>query len=170
MIGPPLSRRAVLATLAFLVTSPAMAHGLNVSLESDAPGAPGGQVSVVAYFDDDTPAQAAKVVVTENDGTPVVQGSADERGRWAFARPAPGRYRIVVDAAGGHRVHANLVIPAEASASAGIDTPSRAEFTRFPWIGIGAGVGLLAFLAGVSWFVRRRRTEGSAESSIPATS
>ena len=158
MFGFSLSRRAVLATLAFLVTSPAMAHGLNVSLE---PGAPGAQVSVAAYFDDDTPAPAAKVVVTENDGAPVVQGTADERGRWAFARPAPGHYRIVVDAGNGHRVHANLTIPAEATASVGIDTPSLAEFTRFPWLGVGAGVGLLAFLAGAFRFRRRRRTESS---------
>jgi hypothetical protein len=158
MFGFPRYRRAVLATLAFLVTSPAMAHGLNVSLE---PGAPGGSVTVLAYFTDDTSAQAAKVVLTKNDGTPVLKGTTDERGQWAFARPAPGRYRIIVDAGNGHRVQAKLDIPAEADAAVGIDTPSRAEFTRFPWIGIGLGVGLMALLAGVSWLVRRRRTESS---------
>jgi hypothetical protein len=156
MFGSPLSRRAFLVALSFLITSSARAHGLNVSLE---PGTAGAPVSAVAYFDDDTPAQAAKVVVTENDGTPVVQGTTDEHGRWSFARPGPGRYRIVVDAGSGHRVHANLEIPADAAAAVGIDTPSRAEFTRFPWLGVGAGVGLMAILAGVTWLVRRRRTD-----------
>ena len=158
MFGFPLSRRAVLAILAFLVASPAMAHGLNVSLE---PGTPGVPISVVAYFDDDTPAPAAKVVVTENDGTPVAEGTTDERGRWAFGRPAPGHYRIVVDAGNGHRRHANLTIPADAAASAGIDTPSRADFTRFPWLRVGGGVGFLGLVAGGAWFVRRRRTATS---------
>jgi nickel transport protein len=152
------SRPTLLAILALLPASPAMAHGLNVSVEPDTPGA---LVTVAAYFEDNTPAQQAKVFVTEVDSTPVVHGTTDDRGRWAFARPAPGRYRILVDAGNGHRVHADLTIATDPALSAGIDTPSRAEFTRFRWLGVLGGVGFLGLFAGVAWLVRRRRARSS---------
>ena len=164
MIGSPLSRPAVLAFLALLLPSPAWAHGLNVSLRRTR-NAPARRCTVAAYFDDDTVAREAKVVVTENNGIAVVQGTTDERGQWAFPRPTPGRYRILVDAGNGHRVHANLDIPPDPAAAVGIDTPSRADFTRFPWLGILGGVGSLTIAAGLAWRLRRRRTASSSLST-----
>jgi hypothetical protein len=162
MIGSPLSRPAILTLLAFLLPSPVLAHGLNVSVE---PRAADVSVTVAAYFDDDTVARAAKVVVTENGGGSVAQGMTDDQGKWAFPRPAPGRYRILVDAGNGHRVHANLDIPPDPAAAIVIDTPSHADFTRFPWRGILGGVGSLAIVAGLAWYVRRKRTAPSSLST-----
>jgi hypothetical protein len=154
MFGSPLPLRAALASLFFLVASRASAHALNVSVE---PGAPGAKVTVVAYFDDDTPAQEAKVVVKDSGGAFLEHGVTDERGMWTFTRPQPGRYQIFVDAGTGHRKDAPLNIPVDPSAAVAIDAPSRAEFTHFPWLALGGGVGFLGLFATGAWLRLRSR-------------
>src|SRR5437763_1558459 len=59
-------------------------------------------VKVEAGFDDDSPAEKARVTVTDTSGATVGGGVLDERGVWSFPRPAPGRYTVVVESA-GHR-------------------------------------------------------------------
>ncbi len=51
-------------------------------------------MKVLVYFDDDTPAEFATVSVVDTDGTEVISGKTDERGVWAFAKPAPGEYTL----------------------------------------------------------------------------
>ena len=94
-----------------LIASPAFAHKLLTSWKVD-----GGRVRVEAFFDDDTPAQEAQVVVTDAADRTVAEGRTDERGVWSFARPAAGSYSVRVESV-GHRATARIKVPQAASAT-----------------------------------------------------
>ena len=66
--------------------APASAHAMKADVTV------GERVKLVAYYDDDTPAESAAVTVTDAEGKEVFAGATDERGVLTFARPAPGRY------------------------------------------------------------------------------
>ncbi|MGL4552809.1 MAG: hypothetical protein ACRC33_16660 [Gemmataceae bacterium] len=147
--------RILLALLAVPAAASAHAVGAEAKLN-------GGRVHLEAYYDDNTAAADAAVKV-EGDGAVVAQGRTDDDGKWAFAAPPEGAYRVTVDAGAGHRVTINVVIPpgtvpatepARRVVSAG---RSREEFTRVPWGGLVAGVGLLGLVAAGSWAIRAKR-------------
>lgn len=142
--------------VAFLLASaPAGAHDLKAEVKAEAD-----PIRVEAYFDDETPAQSARVTVTRSDGESIASGTTDDRGLWSFPKPSPGRYRITVESA-GHRDDVRLTIPgAEEPTSA----PAVESDTRLnPNLGLGIGLALL--LGGSLAFVvlrsRRRRAAGS---------
>ena len=159
----------------------AMAHDLGAQAKWQ-----DGQVVLEAYYDDDTAASQAKVRVVDGTGAVVLQGTTDDQGRWIFAAPPPGRYRVTVDAGGGHRTSIVLTIPEQASTSlAGTATPSqpsppplseapivssgpsRQEFTRFPWLRLGMGLVVLAALAGLArWWLTVRATPSADKPSL----
>ncbi|MFQ3591579.1 MAG: carboxypeptidase-like regulatory domain-containing protein [Gemmataceae bacterium] len=135
-----------------------------------------GKVILEAYFDDDTAASEAKVRVMDDNGATVSSGTTDDKGTWTFAAPPPGRYRVVVNAGGGHKATIPLKIPnrpgesrlvpeksetaasphAEQTISAG---PTREQFTRFPWGRLLLGLAVLVGLAGLTyWWLRTRPT------------
>src|SRR6266571_8807784 len=93
--------RAVPLLLAFLtlamVPPSAQAHavGLEWRFRDD-------RVVIDVFYDDDSPAVRARVRVLDGDKE-IATGLTDEKGGWSFARPAPGRYTIDVDAGAGHR-------------------------------------------------------------------
>src|SRR5262245_65730861 len=68
-------------------------------------------VVVEAGFDDDTPAEGAKVVVTDASGKEIASGKTDEKGVFKLSRPGPGKYKAVVESA-GHRDEAEFPIKA----------------------------------------------------------
>jgi hypothetical protein len=107
----------------------------------------GDQVEVEAYFSDDTPARDARVTVHDAADQIIAEGRADDAGRWRFRVPPDGVYRVVVDAGGGHRRPFTVRLRAGGVAS---DEPPRAEFTRFPWGGVAAGLTVIVLLA-VGW-------------------
>jgi nickel transport protein len=135
----------------------------------------GDRVEVEAYYSDNTPARDARVTVQDAAEKAVADGRTDDQGRWQFARPAAGKYHVVVDAGDGHRARIALTIPAGetgATTTATADPsnpdcdcctdgvivstgPSRAEFTRFPWERVALGLSLIA-LAAVTWRTLRR--------------
>jgi hypothetical protein len=88
------------AALALLSPGRASAHDLRLilMLPPDRPT----ELVVEAGFDDDTPAEGAKVTVTAADGTVIAEGRTDERGVCKFERPGPGKYTVTVESA-GHR-------------------------------------------------------------------
>src|SRR5262245_33765334 len=97
------ARQVVLGLILLaLVAESASAHSLGAACRPK-----GNQVEVEAYFSDGALAAEAKVRVTDSEGTTVVEGVTDERGRWRFAKPAPGRYRVWVDAT-GHTTYVDL--------------------------------------------------------------
>lgn len=118
-----------------------------------------GKVQVEGYFEDDTAATGAKVHVEDAAGKPVAEGRLDDKGRWSFPAPAPGRYRVIIDAGGGHRTRLSVRIPASASPPApsreapGEEAPvvsegaTREEHTHVPWGRLGIGLALIAVLA-----------------------
>ena len=90
-----------------LVPRPAWAHALGAQWQIN-----GDKVLVEAYFSDGTLAQGA-IVRLFKDGKPPASSNepekplfevkTDAKGECTFARPEPGKYRIVVDAGAGHR-------------------------------------------------------------------
>ncbi len=134
--------RYVLAAI-FLAIAPtsAFAHALGVDCTLKA-----GKVNVEAFYDDDSPAQKAKVQVVNAKDEVIANGVTDEKGMWNFAAPPPGRYEVRVDAGAGHRAKKtiNVPVPIDEPPTATISTgTSRAEFTRFPWLKVLIGVVVL---------------------------
>jgi hypothetical protein len=144
---------AVMCAMCF--AAPVLAHGLGATYKHN-----GDRIELEAYYDDDTAAQDARVRVEDELRQLVAEGRTDEQGRWSCARPAPGKYRIVVDAGGGHRKVLDLEIPGGDSASpatvASVPAQrSRAEFTQFPWLRIILGMAAIAGAGFASWLLLR---------------
>jgi prepilin-type N-terminal cleavage/methylation domain-containing protein len=175
-----MSQRVAVALL-FLCLAPAIAsaHALGADCVLR-----GGRVELEAYYSDDTAAGHATVRVLDPADTVIANGHTDERGRWSFAAPPPGRYYVVVDAGAGHRARIRLIVPpgsqgassssssteekcdcCEESDGTRADTamqisegPTRRNFSAFPWSKIGLGFGILAALGFGSRLVLRRRS------------
>lgn len=162
-------RYFLLVLVWFAVPGFTFAHGLGAEAKLK-----DGRVHLEAYFDDDTPAADARVVV-HSDGQIVAEGKTDSQGKWVFPIPAPGKVRITVDAGAGHRTTTTLTIASGSGTGSGngpnservevvSEGLSRKEFTTIPWRGLGVGVGLLGLVAAGSWAMSRRRlTLGTSE-------
>jgi len=160
--------QALLALFLVLAAAPsAFAHALGAecSLRGD-------RVEVEAYYDDDTPARDARVIVRDVAKKSVTEGRTNDKGFWSFPRPEPGRYRITVDAGAGHRTTVTITVPGTPPAgSATADAsrqgeqatvklsegPGRAEFTRVPWLKVGIGIGAIGGLGLATWGMLRLR-------------
>ncbi len=140
----PVSFPLAVAAL-LLAPAAASAHNLKVSATIGAD-----RVRVEAGYDDETPAQGAKVVVRDAGGV-VASGTTDDRGTWAFPAPGPGTFTVRVEQAG----HANEVTFDVAAAPAP-DAPPRTVSSWRPDPAVGAAVGL-AGLLGVALAFRLRR-------------
>ena len=146
-------------TLLLLVVFPGSAFAHNLGAECSLKN---GKVHVEAYFDDDTPAVAAKVEVLDGQEKLIVTGQTDARGLWSFAAPNPGKYHLIVNAGPGHRAKVSLSVPEpvapistqEATISEG---PGRKEFTQFPLFKVSLGLGTI-LLFSVAFLIARRKT------------
>jgi hypothetical protein len=105
-----------------------------------------GRLELEAYFDDDTAARDASVRLLDAGENVVAEGRTDDEGRWSYPAPAPGRYRVVVDAGAGHRTQLRLTIPKA-------DPPAESAISEGPsrWIlretGMAAPVNFSRWLA-----------------------
>lgn len=115
--------------------APAFGHKLNVT----ATPVPPASLRVEAGYDDDTPAEGATVVVTDETGAEVGRGTADERGVCVVPRPA-GRWAVAVDDGAGHRTSVS-----------GEAQPASTTGGLGRWAAAGVGVSLVA-----GWAVWRR--------------
>jgi hypothetical protein len=150
--------------------------GVPATVEAHALGAEAklknGKVTIEAFYDDDTPAGGATVVVTGADGQSVAEGKTDETGRWTFNAPPAGKYKVALRTGDGHRATVALVIPdtknaaptaipgepINSTAPTALDEgvivsegPTRSEFTgsmRLVWAVVGVAV-----IGGVTWVV-----------------
>jgi hypothetical protein len=132
-------------------TSPAFAHRLHVDLKLA-----GDQVRVEAFYDDDTPAQEAKITVTQGDQT-IAEGRTDEKGVWTCAKPAPGTYLVRAESV-GHAAKDTLIVresnqppPSEPTSA----TAERARHTQTPWGRLAAGLAVIGGLW-IAWIISRR--------------
>lgn len=108
-------------------------------------------VVVGAGFDDDTPAEAGRVVVTAADGSVVAEGKTDEKGVFTFARPGPGKYTATVEAL-GHKDRVEFEIVCE------LTVPAEYRGWRpDQTVGLAVGVGGLLGVSAGYWWVRRRK-------------
>ena len=96
------------AVLGILLAIPAVAKAHAIGAEARLKD---GRVNVEAFYDDNTPAENAKVVVTDSEGTVVAEGKTDTSGKWSFLAPPAGKYKVAVDAGAGHRATVALTIP-----------------------------------------------------------
>lgn len=106
-------------------------------------------VRVEAGYDDDTPAEGAKVTISNAAGVVVAEGKTDDRGVCDLPKLGAGQYTAKVESMG----HADTVA-FEVSGDVG------GEFAGYRMskplaIGIGVG-GLLAVSAGFWWLLRRK--------------
>jgi hypothetical protein len=116
------------------------------------------RVELEAYYDDDTPARSAKVRVEDQGRQLIAEGRTDEEGRWSFARPESGPYRVIVDAGAGHRSEREITITAEAATTepaAPKQRTRRERFTEFPWLRLGGGLAIIAGLGAAAWVGRK---------------
>lgn len=139
----------------------AQAHGLGATCRLKGPS-----VEIEAYYSDDTPAGGANVRVRDAAFATITEGQTDANGLWSFPRPAPGRYQVKIDAGGGHRMTRYVTIadpsapPPETSPVPAKKDVERETFTAFPWLGVLAGLAIIAALAGGALLVGRRRRGG----------
>lgn len=179
-----MTARTVLA-VALVLAAPALAaaHGIGVEAKLK-----GDRVHVEAYFDDDTPAAEAKVAVTGEDGKAVAEGRTDAKGQWSFAAPAAGKYRVAVDAGGGHLAKTTVTIPARSPTAApprseavppGVaaaaadpdvivsDGPTRAEVTGGRWRMAGVGLAVIGLFTGGFWLASRWKARRQTREVTP---
>jgi nickel transport protein len=145
------------------------AHGLGVGWK-----ARDGRIHLTAFFDDDSTPRNALVLVRDAQKRTVAEGKTDKKGEWSFATPPPGEYEVIVDAGGGHRAARQLIVretgaldratefsdhTSEDAASGTAVTVEggdrRSDFTAFPWLRLGIGLGAIA-LVSIAYLTARR--------------
>lgn len=139
----PLVLAAAAAAVALLLPGTAAAHDLKADVKPLAD-----VVRVEAGYDDGTPAEGARVTVTDEAETVIASGVLDERGVWSFPTPGPGSYRVVVESA-GHRDEVKLTI--HESEPPAVFSRERLDKT------LGLAIGLALLLGGTLAFVLLRR-------------
>jgi hypothetical protein len=154
----------IVATLLLLLFWPVHAAAHNLDAECKLVG---NRVEVEAFYDDDTPARQARVRVLDARQEVLFEGKTDEQGKWSFPRPAPGEYKVEIDAGAGHRRPVTMTIPgprANATTEKVIEaavriseSAGREELTRFPWQRLLLGLLIIAALSGFFLLVSRRR-------------
>ena len=133
---------AVACAVALLVPPRASAHDLKATVNPEVD-----PIRVEAAFDDDTPADGARVAVIDGEGNTIAAGVLDEKGVWSFAKPGPGTYRIVVELP-GHRDVVFLEVP-EAAPPIAI---ARWRLDK----DLGLAIGLVLLLGGTLLYVLLR--------------
>lgn len=126
------------------------------------------QVVVEAFYSDNTSARSARVELYDDEGKLLERGRADGRGVCRFQAPAPGAYRVVVNAGAGHRSSQSITIPGNDGGTSpsrsgthiNSDGPTREEFTRFPWLNVIIGLSIIATVALVVLLARRADRTG----------
>jgi Carboxypeptidase regulatory-like domain len=151
-----------------LVAAGAEAHALGIEVKRKVE-----KLIVEVYYDDDSPATDAKVVLTDESDRMIVEGRTDANGFWTVPTLPPGRYRIVADAGDGHLakkrfdVSADATTPAIAPTEGAVvsDGPTRAETTGIRrWVLTGLGLATIALGTAALRFASRRRPATRDES------
>ncbi len=166
--------RYLVSTIAAILISstPALAHRmlLSCTLKAD-------RVIVEVFYDDDTPAQEASVKLGTSEENVIASGKTDERGNWSCPAPRSGTY-VVWATSVGHKAKGEIVIPPKKPSSqvsesklvgekkAGTENQrseelTREEQTRTPWVKLAGGLGIIAALLLVFWYVRRRPAQAT---------
>lgn len=126
-------------------------HGLLLKVQADTGG-----VRLEAFFDDDTPAEKAKVRLEQN-GKLLAEGVTDTKGLWNHAALPGGEYLVIVDAGAGHRAEKRFTAGSAAPPSTTpAPEPTREEMTRFPYGKVAIGLVVIAWAAVILWLFSRK--------------
>jgi nickel transport protein len=152
-------RLGLLLAALFLCASPASAHRMIVD-----PRSKGDQLHVEVFYEDDTPAQQAKVIVLNGDQL-VAEGRTDEKGVWNCPKPPPGTYLVKAESL-GHAAKATLVVSEAASApatAAVVDSQptDHSQQTAIPWRNVAIGLGVIGVLC-IVWITVRKNSRIAA--------
>ncbi|MBM3981468.1 MAG: carboxypeptidase regulatory-like domain-containing protein [Planctomycetes bacterium] len=142
----PLVLATAVAAGVLLAPGRAAAHALHADVTV------GAEIKLLAYYDEDAPAEFAEVVVTDSDGTVVLRGKTDEKGVWSFPAPKPGAYTLAVKSV-GHTAKVPFEVPG---------APADGPVTYTEWrpskpLGLALGAGGLLGLSALYWLARRKR-------------
>ena len=141
--------RFLVLLVAFLVVAiapaRASAHDLRAKVKL-----PGNTVVVEAGFDDDTPAEGAKVVITNASGIEIASGKTDEKGVYNLPKLPPGKYVATVESL-GHRD----VVEFEVAESAELFEFSNWRLDKR--LGLAIGIGGLLAVTVAFWWLRVRK-------------
>src|SRR4029079_5157648 len=132
----------------FLLLAPAVsAHDLHLKAEKRQ-----GKLYIEVWYEDDIPAEGAKIKVLRGEAS-VVEGTSNDRGVWTTDCPKPGTYRIVATDT-GHRAEIEFVVSAtEETQRAGT---RKEEVAERRWIGTVSGLAALFAVVLVGrWLLRR---------------
>jgi nickel transport protein len=141
-------RFALVAFAALAVPPFAQAHDLQATVTV------GARVKVLAFFDDDLPAQGANVTVFAANGDVLAVGKTDANGVWEWDRPAAGAYKVKVKE-GGHITETAFRVEGAAQPDA---PPSEfADPRPNKTLGLVLGTAALLGLSAAYWFLRRGR-------------
>ena len=91
--------------LLFFLSAQSFAHKISAFVDVE-----DGNVSIVSYFSDGTPAKNAKVTVYDATGRVVLTGKTNREGEFDFNLKKPGSYRAVVLAELGHRATVDFTV------------------------------------------------------------
>ncbi|VTR90773.1 Uncharacterized protein OS=Thermovibrio ammonificans (strain DSM 15698 / JCM 12110 / HB-1) GN=Theam_1524 PE=4 SV=1: CarboxypepD_reg [Gemmata massiliana] len=134
---------------ALFASSSARAHDMNATVKVEPTS-----VRVEVFFEDDLPAELAKVIVTSSAGAEVVTGTTDDRGVWTFPTPVPGEYTLTAKCI-GHTTTVQFSVAGSPEAPPVSYTGERLNKT----VGLTIGVGGLLGVSAVFWLLRRRHRE-----------
>lgn len=110
-------------------------------------------IRIEAYFEDDTPAQEAKIIVRQGE-TIVAEGRTDEKGVWTCTLP-PGNYQVRAETL-GHAAETTLGVPDKPVEPIAATDNQRTENTRTPLRRLVMGLGIIAGVTIVSYVLRQR--------------
>jgi len=114
---------------------------------------------VEAGFDDDTPAQGARVVILDAAGSEAARGTTDEKGVCRLPKLPAGKYTATVESL-GHRDE----VPFDVLAPGFLDAP--VEYIRArpnKTLGVVIGVGALLAVSFAFWLLRLRTPRKSSD-------
>lgn len=123
--------------LSLFVVGSAFAHALLAIVKIEETS-----VRVEVFYDDDTPAEAAKVYVQNDAKEKIAEGVTDANGAWTFTKPVLGTYTVVAESV-GHRHRKSFTIGENITST----QPTREELTRTPFVAIGVGLGVILLVS-----------------------
>jgi hypothetical protein len=142
--------RLSIAAIAFLTVgaSHAFAHKMYVEAKvlTD-------HIRVEAYYEDDTPAQEAKVKILKDDAV-VAEGRTDERGVWTCTLP-PGHYSARAETL-GHAANGEFDVPERTADVVEPSDDQRAANTSFPVWRVVIGLAIIGTLSLFGYILRHR--------------
>ncbi len=140
----------LLAAVVAVALSPAQANAHDLRLVVKLPPDMPDVLLIEAGFSDDTPADEAKVTITDATGAVIAEARTDERGMCKLPRPGPGKYTAKIEAF-GHRDQVEFDVAGPAVEYRGW----RPDQT----IGLAVGVGGLLLVSVGFWWFRCRKPE-----------